>query len=887
MNGDTGSSYTYSTSAYTANQSYGDLLTDNAAAAANQHRGVYLPQQPLIMPQQQVHIGPSSMQYNPTANNFSHNDSGSVQQLQNQHHQLILASVAANFAHHHQQQQQQHHDLAASAAAASAFLSQAAQQAASFEAISSSNANINDHQHLRQNSYDQMLLMHPSLLAPLELDDFPSNAAIENHHHASPVAAQEFSSRLISNTVLEESWLMEIHVPVPSISLEPLSGNDILRRISLKLEDVLTKYIPCVDFLVQCQQDLRRGLEDATKPSYRRRRLVTPREFYAQHIERLPEQFYAKNRFQMDATSFQKSYEGLQQLRRDAEQSSHASSSNGACETVKSTFLGGMKDGESWGLRKWLSQHGDALSVCTDLECILGAVQKLDKNLTTTKLLSDQLRPMAMLVLQRLKTDIPTSYQQHSSAHPYLPFFHRLEAALRSMSQFDPTDDGIICLDDDSDDDDEVKEVAVAEERPTSNSKRKRPPLCLAADEDAKVRHRSGLKKRAPPTQHKARVDDSEENDDSSSGESEAQSVVEVIDAKTAVLNNCSSAASAADDDGEIRLDWKCTYCTMENAGTRTTCYECGEANNTMIMKDLIPELEFFLTTSTNSSRSRTSNSSGASISSGIFGHVETRASPPPTKKIAAKTKSRTRPPPKKQNYEAPALASYAMCPIPVDQPEEKTAQAHAIADNLDQLASMFDSEQQGAVRPLNAPFIAFWDGPIYARALRLVADVLRRPESSHYLDAVLEDELARVSRTPYSYVIRHPLCFRDVCGALLGENLVVSAGNNGKLPTAANLQNWNMWKGTDLLMAVDLILINSLAYEKVALGQQHVKSPFRTWINSTRKLLWHGITEIVQPQACTPETKRQCMPIRRSATSGFVVHKIATEALAAASLED
>ena len=223
-----------------------------------------------------------------------------------------------------------------------------------------------------------------------------------------------------------------------------------------------------------------------------------------------------------------------------------------------------------------------------------------------------------------------------------------------------------------------------------------------------------------------------------------------------------------------------------------------------------------------------------------------------------------------------------------MDHPEAQTAQARVIADHVDQLASIFENEQQGAVRPLNAPYIPFWDGPRYALALRLLSELLRRPEAPHVMDTVLDMDLAGTDLPPYSHVIRHPLGLRDVCMSLLGERLEVSAGNEGTLPSLADLPDWNMWIGTDLLMAVDLVLVNALAYGKVALepSAPSSKSSFRSLINGARKLFWKSINEIVQPHSCSPDTKKLCMPVRRSETSGFVVHKF-TAAVAAASLHD
>ena len=128
------------------------------------------------------------------------------------------------------------------------------------------------------------------------------------------------------------------------------------------------------------------------------------------------------------------------------------------CEQIKNAFLGGMRENESWGLRKWLSQHGGAGSICNDLEEILRTVKSLKKEEATTIKLAELLRPIAGQAHDRLKKDVPQAYQEQSSAHPYLPFFHRLEACLKQMANYDPEEDDVICLDSDSEDDEVVVE---------------------------------------------------------------------------------------------------------------------------------------------------------------------------------------------------------------------------------------------------------------------------------------------------------------------------------------------------------------------------------------------------------------------------------------------
>lgn len=129
----------------------------------------------------------------------------------------------------------------------------------------------------------------------------------------------------------------------------------------------------------------------------------------------------------------------------------------GKYEDMKNAFLGGMRDGESWGLRKWMSQNSGAVKTCNDLELILAALSKESDSEPAVIELGRLIRPLAKAVFDRLIKEVPKAYQERSTAHPYLPFFHRLENVLKGLSEFDPEDDDVICLDDSKDESDCVK----------------------------------------------------------------------------------------------------------------------------------------------------------------------------------------------------------------------------------------------------------------------------------------------------------------------------------------------------------------------------------------------------------------------------------------------
>lgn len=220
-----------------------------------------------------------------------------------------------------------------------------------------------------------------------------------------------------------------------------------MTRIEEKTLEVRTRYLPCVDFLVLCQQDLRQGLSSAMQIPKNSRGYW----FYNKFLQHLPSTFTQKNQYIMPAGHLNTAVNQLKSLLDDTEKGCYS----GNVDSMKNSFLGGMRDGESWGLRKWLSKNGGALQICNDLELILGAFRQLEKGEETTIKLAERCCPKAKEAYKQLKQEVPGAYQEVSSAHPYLPFFHRLESALKGLMTFDPNKDDVIELDDSDEEEDE------------------------------------------------------------------------------------------------------------------------------------------------------------------------------------------------------------------------------------------------------------------------------------------------------------------------------------------------------------------------------------------------------------------------------------------------
>jgi hypothetical protein len=603
--------------------------------------------------------------------------------------------------------------------------------------------------------------------------------------NCSSTAPTNYNNCHRSSSNPEESWLEELRVTVSGLSLEPLSGTEIVKRLNQRTTEVLSRYLPCVEFLVECQQDLRKGLAAATTQRFVHhmfRDAMTARQFYNTYISNLPERFYRTNRRVMGEENLQDAFKELQKLCANA----RAAESQGS-EVVKNTFLGGMKDGESWGLRKWLSKHGGALQICNDTECILNSCQKLDRSSQSTIKLAARLRPMAQAALDKLKGEVPSSYQEQSSAHPYLPFFHRLESALRGMTNFDPEDDDVICIDDD----DEVEELRGKVAPPPS----KNPPKAVddgGGGSESSTDGGRGKRKAASI---------SKSSDDENCNDNDSDSDIEVLDSKP-FARASNKPGSNNSTDGSV--------CEMMALN--------GDDSDYMTLLRTLED--------------------GADDEVNIdFDELE-----------------------KKSNLFA------------------NSSNAHHLAAAIDQLAALFESNQHSLLRPQYLDESeSFWDEtPRYADALRLLSNMLRAPESaSMFLERINEVELVHEGKLPYGSIIKHPLCFRDIVAALVEDFNVDSCNvvsNTGTLPVPS-LSSWNMWHGSELLQAIDLIFLNSLAYGKA--NDRSNKSAERSKTNKLRKALWAGIKDVIDDYAAPDvESRRRCTPTRRGESSGFVVHK-------------
>jgi hypothetical protein len=187
----------------------------------------------------------------------------------------------------------------------------------------------------------------------------------------------------------------------------------------------------------------------------------------------------------------------------------------------------------------------------------------------------------------------------------------------------------------------------------------------------------------------------------------------------------------------------------------------------------------------------------------------------------------------------------------------------------LEKIAHAAELHQHRTLRPNGVTFEEhFWDeGPQYACAVRLLITTLESRDAASFVEPIDDQDLLAVGRSAFSSVVKHPICLRDIVCSLVSPASGCPLGD-GRLPTKS-LSSWNMWRGMDFLQALDLVLLNNLAYN----GKDKTKD--RSTTNKFRRALWEGITNVITAHVGSDvEKRRQYTPTRRGETSGFVVRK-------------
>lgn len=627
---------------------------------------------------------------------------------------------------------------------------------------------------------------------------------------------------------------LNFELSIPGISLTPLTALQVVEKVKNASSEVITRFLPCVDFLVTCQQELRAGLAFAIKKkqvgrgSYRDN--LTPLQFYVKYLDSLPVRFAKKNAHVMPHQHLPLAIDEVRKLCTESKRNI-----NFGCESVKNTFLGGMRDGESWGLRRWLSKNGGALHICSDLEHIFQALQGMDNEADTTRRLAAAIRPIASQVYERLTADVPSAYQEVSSAHPYLPFFHRLESALKSLGNFDPDDDDVVIIDDE-------EEIQACKNKSNKNFKREITEV-LDCEDNATLDH----KRSKTVDQHHQNI--SNDNNNNMIGKNEGNSnhssyqVANTTD-PLHFINECHQQDES--DDCEVicvtngTLNERSPPQAYHNGLSSSTCQQQQQPlthDNTTIAQQQPCQ------NSNNVKNDNNSSSSGWRCTQCTFLNAANT-----TKCVMCESDEDA-------NDQIPVTTGVATS-IDTAQQQNEAANIRAgdmLARVLDSLATEY--EQGRGYRPdFMHHFQAemFWNRPVnYAHVLRLLGTLLREASS-----AFLIEPFALSPSDDVAQSIVNPICFRDIVNALVGNNNANDANvRRGQLKVSLN---WNMFYGRDFLEAIDLVILNGLVFYGRDKGTY-----VRTCIIKLRKSLWDDINSKVRD--------RSNLPTKRSERSGFV----------------
>mmetsp|Transcript_31201 Transcript_31201/g.46137 ORF Transcript_31201/g.46137 Transcript_31201/m.46137 type:complete len:760 (-) Transcript_31201:643-2922(-) len=626
---------------------------------------------------------------------------------------------------------------------------------------------------------------------------------------------------------------------VSGLSLKPMTAEAVLETVELRCNDVLNHYLPCVEFLVSCQQDLRAGLA-MQRRQYKNRQAA--RQFYNVYIDPLPARFNKKNRYIIPLQKLNEATQQLNALCRESKLVEHM-----GCETMKNTFLGGMRDGESWGLRKWLSKNGAALNVCNELELILTALQKLDTESDFTISLGAKVRRFASSTLTRLVKDIPKAYQEFSSAHPYLPFFHRLESALKGLADFDPEDDDVLIIDDS-----EVEKMKQAQKKKEEEKQRQNAPQAQMFDgpsfspnlkrERTKDENDAGFKR----GKKRGRFDHNPSNEDSASEEqtlerhgdqgSSEEKLCFAQGAPNSILGRAMAARENDDGDDDSDCEVVCVMVKKPGIESKATKSDSQEPSETQTAvgrsspKDAADELlheqlRQIVDKHQNDWQCSHCTFMNMAYSESCIMCESERVNDNNSSVTLTTTKITT--------------------PTTAAAWDPNTPSLEEVAENM---ASLVEKLKFNSTKPATD----FWDYH-WGFVVKLFASYIRKREAVWFLEPVEEEELNALGRPPYRSIVKNPLSFRCIFNALTDRN-------SGGILKSTNL-GFNVSHGRDLIQAIDLVFLNALAYN----GKE--KTELRTDTTFLRKTFWDSVRK-------KSLGDRSVVPTKRGETSGFVVVK-------------
>lgn len=454
--------------------------------------------------------------------------------------------------------------------------------------------------------------------------------------------------------------------------------------------------------------------------------------------------------------------------------------------------------------------------------------------------LATEIRSLSSNALNRLRCEIPKSYQEVSTAHPYLPFFHRIEAVLAGLAEFDPEDDDVVLI--------EADDPSLAKKPPPPPAQScDTPPSRSAApyftdpldEEDPPASPPTRKNGTASPERHDHHYPHKRKRADCTSQESpdsamdryqqhvQQQHVPQYApqyaennsdsDSDIICMGTSAPPSAAADTGGASYHDrctagtgssWRCSICVFQNDGGDGVCQECGmpradgPTDGTRTDDHLLGDLGDLQDIMGSTSHAGSSSPSDASASPRPADHGRAAHAPRP---------------------------------------------AHRRTDDLAAVVGHLPCNVRGQK--------GYWDHH-WPFLMSLFSSLLMSREAVDLVDPVDEARLILEDLPAYRSVVRNPLCFRTIVDAM-GPG----AAHQGLLPGIE--EKLSVWRGRDLIQAIDLVFLNTLCYNGKAKTQR------RYDCLKLRRMFWKELESRVMR-----DQMKDHLPMKRGETSGYVMWK-------------
>ena len=276
---------------------------------------------------------------------------------------------------------------------------------------------------------------HDPVFEPIPLNEVSSNQEFVLKEHA-----PDLLTFLNSDQKNSENWrtnlLLKFETPVQALSgkAELAAGEttDIYKNL---LENISNHFIPYAKFYINARTYL---LNQINNPAIQK---LSPAQFCNKSIYPKLKEFVRDNEAAMTEPAkeklkalFNTLYMHVRKLEKSFQSPICISNRRFFNQSIVQSFIGGISEGRSFGLRAWIGEAGGVGPACDATECIIVAIWKLPTlNEDAEKCLS-VIRPHAENVLNKLKTEIPVQLQKRGDTHPPLPYFNRLETALKTIT---------------------------------------------------------------------------------------------------------------------------------------------------------------------------------------------------------------------------------------------------------------------------------------------------------------------------------------------------------------------------------------------------------------------------------------------------------------------